>query len=287
MDAAPPPAADACLAALRAWRAALPAPADADAFLSDATLSRYAVAHRHDAAAAARGLAATRAWRSVALARPLGCAACAADATAHAFFPLGADDAGNAVVFGAPAWATSAAVEPTVAHVVQTLEHAWGLLPGAQWTWIVSFAGFGLAHALQARLGAAFASVFAQHHPERLRHLILLDPPAVFELLLTAVRPFADARTLAKVAVARGDARAALRAAGVGEAAAAWAAAAHAAGARPARLPPGAARLQLPDSPLAGEEEGEGGAPGAPDAGLAKEGGAEAAAAGESGATSQ
>jgi hypothetical protein len=98
-------------------------------------------------------------------------------------------------------------------HVQHHLEHAYrtaelqGLAqPGeAKWTWLVDFNGFGFTHAMQARLGISFATLFAHHHPERLQRLVLINTPTIFSMLLTAIQPFADARTLSKVVSLRGN----------------------------------------------------------------------------------
>lgn len=75
---------------------------------------------------------------------------------------------------------------------------------GEQWVWVVDFRGFGFTHAMQARLGISFAKVFADHFPERLKALCMINPPTVFQLLLSAIKPFADERTMSKVQVLSG-----------------------------------------------------------------------------------
>lgn len=65
----------------------------------------------------------------------------------------------------------------------------------------MDFKGYGFWHAMQARLGISFATIFGQHMPERLCKIILVNPPAVFDILLKAIRPFVDHRTLNKVRI--------------------------------------------------------------------------------------
>ncbi len=52
---------------------------------------------------------------------------------------------------------------------------------------------------MQGRIGIQFALTLANHYPERLGRLILLNPPRVFDLLLAACKPFVSARTMDKV----------------------------------------------------------------------------------------
>jgi hypothetical protein len=205
---------EAAVASLRAWRdSEKTLDADTRHFLSEATLRRYATARKGDAAAALDMLKGTVEWRKTAVVRPLACATCESEPTSHCFFPIGRDAHGNAVIYGNPPRASNTGVEATVTHVVHQLERCWderesgaaGLCQGGQWVWVVDFRGFGFTHAMQARLGISFATTFANHFPERLRCLLLLNPPTVFSLLLSALQPFADQRTLSKVQTLTGD----------------------------------------------------------------------------------
>jgi hypothetical protein len=149
---------EASLAALRALLAA--APPEVQAFgAEDHTLLRYLVAHAHSAPKALAGLAATAKWRATLVEPGFSCAMCAARPGAHCFVSLGQDDEGAALIYGCPARASEGGeVEKTVLHCVNSLEKQWGAQGAApqQWVWIVDFNGFGLTHAMQARLGISF-----------------------------------------------------------------------------------------------------------------------------------
>lgn len=181
--------------------------------VSDGCLKRYLIARRNKLNDATQMLLNTLDWQKQALAEPLCCEACDSDATSHCFWPVGSCRDQSIGIYGCPPRASQTAVEPTVKHVQHYLEHAYrtaekkGLAaPGeARWTWLVDFNGFGMTHAMQARLGISFAQLFSQHHPERLQRLILFNPPTVFSILLAAIQPFADARTLSKVVTIRGS----------------------------------------------------------------------------------
>lgn len=72
-------------------------------------------------------------------------------------------------------------------------------VPCHSFTWLVDFAGFGFSHAMQARVGITAASILSNHLPERLHKLVLINPPGVFSLFLSAGRAVVDARTMSKL----------------------------------------------------------------------------------------
>jgi hypothetical protein len=112
---------------------------------------------------------------------------------------LGDDKKGNALIYGCPARAGETNVEETMAHCIHTLEKQWPNDGAKRWIWIVDFKGFGIIHSLNARLGISFAMVFKQHFPERLKAIVLINPPIVFKALISAISTFADERTLSKL----------------------------------------------------------------------------------------
>ena len=165
-----------------------------------------------------------------------------ADAAAHCFSPLGFGADGAAVIYICPARAREADVDQVIAHVIWTLEACF-TAPQSDGTWIVvlDFAGFGLSHAMQVRLGAHFASMFSNHFPETLRHFLLLNTPSIFQMLRALIEPFADARTMAKVGDVTGapeEARRQLEGRGVPPEAAQWVCDAMAMPPTPGSLPP-------------------------------------------------
>ena len=196
---------------LAALRALLPSASPAAQALAarGSTLARYLTAHRGSAPAALAGLEATAAWRATAIQPAFTCPACAAKPGAHCFVSLGRDAQGAALIYGAPARASEGGEVPqTLAHCVNALERQWegeggggGGASAGTWVWLVDFRAFGVTHALQARLGIAFATVFRDHFPERLKTIVLLNPPLLFRGLVAAIGAVADARTLAKLKV--------------------------------------------------------------------------------------
>lgn len=185
---------------LAAWRSTHP---PCPFLNSTHTLTRYLDANNGDVAKAKEALLATQKWRRESLAPGFSCAPCAAAPGEHCFIPLGLDATGAALVYGCPARAAGNAVEDTVAHVVHALEKQFdgeeGDAQPRRWVWVVDFSGFGFSHAMNARLGLAFGAVFRAHFPERLKSIILINPPLLFKTLLLAINAIADERTVAKL----------------------------------------------------------------------------------------
>ncbi len=122
--------------------------------------------------------------------------------------------------------------------------------------WIVDFAGFGLSHAMNVRMGTTTLEMMSAHLPERLHKAILVNPPRVFDILLAAVTLILDSRTMSKVHTvhASGQPQLAVELAkhGLPDDAAAWVAQAHEIRADPGSgtppLPRHMVHLQLPSS---------------------------------------
>lgn len=183
------------------------------AWCCDNTLRRYLVARKGVAAAAIAMLDASLVWRRGQVAPPLCCSLCDDTFASHCFWCVGLCKDRSVAVYGNPPRARNTDVPATMKHVMSFLEHAYNVAEGeggvaeagaAKWTWLVDFNGFGFTHAMQARIGISFAEAFGSHFPERLARLVLINPPTVFSLLLHAIQPFADARTLSKVRTVTG-----------------------------------------------------------------------------------
>jgi hypothetical protein len=139
----------------------------------------------------------------------VGCPLCPNDPNAHSFTALGLDNKHRPVVYGGPARAANTGVEETTQHVVHFLEEMFRVHDAepenqwhsdrTTWCWIVDFKGFGFSHAMNVRQALSFSDILSNHYPERLGVLVLLDPPSVFSILLKAVQPVVDKRTLDKI----------------------------------------------------------------------------------------
>lgn len=183
--------------------------------LNKEDFARFLVAREGNVAAALQQLIGAVAWGERVLRVPpeLQCELCAQDPTSHSHIPIGTETSeGSTIFYGCPARATQAAVDPIVQHVGRQLEHCFSLgHTGSRWVWCVDYNGFGLKEALQGKLAARFGALFSNHMPERLHKIILLNPPSVFKLLLQAVKPFADQRTLDKLIPVAGSVQAVIQ----------------------------------------------------------------------------
>lgn len=177
-------------------------------FCTPATLHRYAVARNGDFDAAVKNIESTLEWRKIHVPPELHCPACDDDTKMHCFFPLGLDSKNRVVIYACAAKAQTNETDVTVRHMCQTLEHAWRYTEKLnlhhQWLWLVDFGGFGIKHALQGRTSNASLGAFGTHMPERLGTVLLINPPSIFDLLLAAIKPFLDKRTMSKVNIVHG-----------------------------------------------------------------------------------
>jgi hypothetical protein len=184
-------------------------------FLKDVrNLKRYAVARNGDYVKALEQLEKTLSWRDT-LESPLHCPACDGDKDMHCFLPVGVSEPrspaapdGALVIYACAARAKTNDTAVTVQHMVHSLEHAWATCsregPGPdKLCWFIDFNGFGLRHAMGGSTASTFMTHVSTHLPERLYAAVLINPPAIFDMLLAVLRPFIDARTMSKVHIIR------------------------------------------------------------------------------------
>jgi len=186
-------AAGAGLEALREWRDGVVAERGASMsawtshWLSDATLRRYLAAERGALDQAKRRLLQTAEWRAKHVVSGARCPECADKATSHCIVSLGLGRGGMPVVYSSPPRAESTAAASAVAHVTCELEKGFAL-DGCtgRWVWLVDMRGYTLWSSMaNTASGSEMARVFSAHYPERLGAVVLLEPPAVFQVLLT------------------------------------------------------------------------------------------------------
>lgn len=174
-------------------------------FCSKQTFRRYAIARNGDFQAALQNLLDTLTWRETNVPEILHCHVCDADPFMHCFFPIGLDVSNRLVIYSCASRAKTNERDITVRHMVHSLEHAWRFSDELglhhQWVWIIDFNGFGIKNALEFSTSRATLSIFSKHMPERMGAALLINPPSVFGTLLRAVKQFADARTMSKVAI--------------------------------------------------------------------------------------
>ena len=181
---------------------------DAKTFLTKPTVLRYSTARNGNYDEALKNLESSIEWRVTHVPEKLCCPACESDPQSHCFFTIGVDSKKRIVIYASAAKAKMNEKDVTVQHMVHVLEHAWRatdeLELSPQWTWIIDFGGFSLWNAMQGSTSNGALSAFSRHMPERLGVVCLLNPPSIFDILLAAVKPFVDSRTMSKVHFIRG-----------------------------------------------------------------------------------
>ena len=184
---------------LREWRASVFLSSAEAVFLSDETLVRYLRA-RGSVGAATDALRRTLLWRAEHCREAPACPACERDPGTHCFLGVGWTNAGLPVVYGSVPRAADYEPAGAVSHFAQTLEKIFSHAhSGPRFVWLFDLAGYTLRHAMLIRAALGYATTFSRHYPERLEAVVLLNPPPVWDVALSLVRPFLDARTLAKV----------------------------------------------------------------------------------------
>jgi len=136
---------------------------------------------------------------------PPQCKACATvDPCSHCFYRLGLDRAGRHVIYSCAGRCTNLVVQDNMLHMAFELERIFNHESGpGKVTWVIDFKGFALRHT-DPRLGATALPMFASHYPERMGQIVLLDPPALFNLVWTAIQPVLDPVTKSKIVMLRG-----------------------------------------------------------------------------------
>jgi hypothetical protein len=192
------------LESLAAWAAAS-SDAALQKYCTPHTLRRFHDAHHGDLEKAKAGLKESSVWHAATIDPSFSCSLCAAsNSGAHSFVYLGRDARGNSVFYGCSARASEGGEVPlTIAHCANALERTFegedADADPRRWVWVVDFNGYGFVHSLQARLGMAFGLLFRDRFPERLSAIILINPPTLFKMLISALGAIADARTMAKL----------------------------------------------------------------------------------------
>lgn len=167
-------------------------------------VERYLIAYKNEAAAATAALAKTVRWRRETVPLPPRlprCDACQREATSHCITCVGLLNDGRPVIYLSPPRARDLGTASCTQHLISELEAAFSIRGCASaGVWFVDLRGFSLLQSgMNPGLGLAYVRLLSDHYPERLSTLLLVQPPYYFELFLSALRPFLDARTAAKI----------------------------------------------------------------------------------------
>lgn len=182
---------------LMAWRHAANLQPHEEKFFTELDLLRFLSARSGDPKAAAKMLTEHLQWRRSGEVEET-CAQCVADKDAHCFFTIGVSRHDQPFIYSCVPRAKCYDVAETVGHVVSSFEKIL-THPTRKFTWLCDFNGFGFSHAMQGRIGIGFALTLANHYPERLGRLVLINAPTVFDIMLAVCKPFVDSKTMSKL----------------------------------------------------------------------------------------
>ena len=181
-------------------------------FMTDATLLRYLRARDSNLEAAETMLEATLKWRAQHFDSNDGsercCRPCETDPRSHCFFQLFTDTVGRKVLYSCAARASNKVIDDNMMHMAWEIEHLFGGRnsdPG-KITWIIDMNGFGMLD-LHPGMGSATFPMFANHFPERLSQIVLLDAPVIFSGLFKVIVPLLDPVTRNKIVFLKGHAQ--------------------------------------------------------------------------------
>mmetsp|Transcript_15117 Transcript_15117/g.32788 ORF Transcript_15117/g.32788 Transcript_15117/m.32788 type:complete len:312 (+) Transcript_15117:167-1102(+) len=166
----------------------------------DETLKRFLKATGGNYQLTLKRLQKTAAWRADRKPEEVDCPACAADCTSHYMHLCGYDKQGRPVLYSTFALMGKRTVHLTMDHMIQMFEMAVRSMPPGveQWVWLNDFVGFGVSD-LNPSLALSFLELSADHYPERLGQLLVLDAPGILTPLWNMLKPFIDPVTHKKI----------------------------------------------------------------------------------------
>lgn len=175
-------------------------------FLSDATFLRYLEARDGDVQKAKDMLDHTLKWRAERLdGRPCICPACAKDASAHCFIPLGQDSRGWQLIYSCAARASDKHSDSSVTHMSVTLERLFdGSSKAGKIVWIIDMHGFGWRD-FDMSMATTVVPMFSNQYPERMGQIVILDPPVGLKFIWEGLVSLLDPVTRRKIKMLRAD----------------------------------------------------------------------------------
>ncbi|XP_033122866.1 CRAL-TRIO domain-containing protein C3H8.02-like [Anneissia japonica] len=172
------------------------------------TRMRYLIGYEWDLEEAESRLLETIQWRKERRPLEADCKYCEDQPGFHAWRQVGHDKTGRPVIYSCFAQASTVhyTAEDNVQHLLHLAENAKRSMgPDAyRWVWVLDCTGMTLS-ACNPRLGNAVNSAMANHYPERLGHVLIVNHSWLFEGAWRAIKIFIHKNTLAKARLARGD----------------------------------------------------------------------------------
>ncbi|XP_071784597.1 uncharacterized protein [Asterias amurensis] len=181
---------------------------DEEGFLNDKyNLLRYLRGYDWDVNIAHQKLQATLQWRRKLRPWETSCKYCDNKPGFHSWRQVGIDKQGRPVVYSSFVQATgSFTAEDNVQHTLYLMENAKRCMRPEEytWVWVLDCSGLTMA-ACNPMLARAVNHVVAEHYPERMGLVIVVNHGIVFEGIWRGMRLFIHPRTASKLRLCRGD----------------------------------------------------------------------------------
>jgi len=130
------------------------------------------------------------------------CRTCAEEPGSHSLRELMVDQDGTVVFYTCPAEASKYNDQKGIMeHYEGTLSDRVG--DGTPWIWAFDPKGFSLKHLVEVGIATGIASLINDKFSKNLRHVMILNPSWVVNIVLTIVRPFISEELRNKIKICR------------------------------------------------------------------------------------
>ena len=183
------------------------------AWADETVCLRYLAARKGDLGKATQMLTESLRWREsfgVATLGERGAIVRSQSATGKMRVSESVDREGRPVLVMAPRLENSVDHDANLLNLVYHLERATGQrsvpgIPDGKLVTVMDFKGYSLRTAPPMKTSRATLSILQNHYPERLHKFLLMNVPGIFAAFWSAISPFIDPVTKAKVVFLRGS----------------------------------------------------------------------------------
>lgn len=123
------------------------------------------------------------------------CSKCTMDPTSHSFKKI-SEKNGVAVYYTNP---SKSKLYTDTEGILSHYDNALKQVGNKKWTWIFDSDGFDLKHALEVKTGTGIAKILTEKYADSLVEIKIINPTWHIKTMLTAVWPFLNERTKAKI----------------------------------------------------------------------------------------
>jgi len=180
--------------------------------MDDATFLRYLRARQYDATKAAAMLRDTLKWRAEFGVRAMESwrDVIRAENASGKLYVRGFDREGGACLYMKPQYENTKDHDGNLKHLVYNMERCVAVMAaqGAgkeKISLLIDYENYSLSNAPPMKTAMETLSILQNHYPERLRCAYCIRPPTVFTFFWSAISPFIDPVTKAKIAMVKND----------------------------------------------------------------------------------